>query len=396
MASVNDLTFQQAATLLTSIYEQASGQQSTIQPIDTATFTTVGQLTLKTGYDTVIEAISQVLAKTIFSIRPYNAKFNGIFVDEQRFGNITRKINFVDGDIEDDEREPLTDGQSVDQWKINKPKILQTNFYGFNKYQRHVTIFKDQLDVAFTGPEEFSRFITGVIQNVMDQLEQVKESEARATLANFIVGKVNIDNSVINVLQEYYNETGVELSPATMYQDTYYIPFVKWFYAYVNRLTLMLAERTEKYHINVSGKEVMRHTPANMLKAYMSARMMTSIDSVALPTIFGADRLKMIDWEAVNFWQNIDDPESVYAKATVLQTDGTLRTMEAAALVNNVLGFLFDRDALGITRKSEWVQQTPMNAAGGYSNIFYHFSYSSWNDFTENAIVLVADTVTTT
>lgn len=392
--AVNNLTFEQSATLLTDLYEQATGQKS-LTPVDTATFTTVAQAVLKTGYDTVMNSISQVLSRTIFSIRPYNAKFNGIFVDQERWGNITRKINFVDGDIENDDREPLTDGQSVDQYVINKPKVLQTNFYGFNKYQRHITIFRDQLDVAFTNAEEFGRFMTGVMQNVLDQLEQIKEAEARSCLANFIVGKVNVDNGVINVLQEYYNETGVELTPATMYQETYYIPFVKWFYGYVNRLTLMLAERTEKYHINVTDKEVMRHTPANMLKAYLSARMMTSIDSVALPTIFGADRLKMIDWEAVNYWQSIDTPESVYTKATVLQSDGTLRTMEAAGRVDNVIGVLFDRDALGITRKSEWTAETPFNARGGYSNIFYHFGYASWNDFTENGLVLVADTVVT-
>ena len=392
--AVNNLTVEESSALLTDLYEQATGQKL-LTPVDTATFTTVAQAVLKTGYDTVIESISQVLNRTIFSIRPYNAKFNGIYVDSERWGNITRKINFVDGDIENDEREPLTDGQSVDMYKINKPKVLQTNFYGSNKYQRHITIFKDQLDVAFRNAEEFGRFMAGVMQNMLDQLEQIKEAESRSCLANFIVGKVNADNGVINVLQEYYNETGVELTPATMYQETYYIPFVKWFYAYVNRLTLMLSERSEKYHINVTGKELMRHTPANDLKAYITARMMTSIDSVALPSIFGADRLKMIDWESVNYWQSIDTPESVYTKAVVLQSDGTLRTMEAAGLVNNVIGVLFDRDTLGITRKSEWTANTPFNAAGGYTNLFYHFSYQSWNDFTENGLILIADTVVT-
>lgn len=392
--AVNNLTFEQSSALLTDLYEQATGQK-VLSPVDTATFTTVAQAVLKTGYDTVIESISQVLNRTIFSIRPYTAKFNGIYVDAERWGNITRKINFVDGDVENDEREPLTDGQSVDQYVINKPKVLQTNFYGFNKYQRHITIFRDQLDVAFKNAEEFGRFMAGVMQNMLDQLEQIKEAEARSCLVNFIVGKVNVDNGVINVLQEYYNETGVELTPATMYQETYYIPFVKWFYAYVNRLTLMLSERSEKYHINVTGKELMRHTPADALKAYISARMMTSIDSVALPTIFGADRLKMIDWESVNYWQSIETPESVYTKAVVLQSDGTLKTMEAAGKVDNVIGVLFDRDALGITRKSEWTANTPFNAAGGYTNLFYHFSYQSWNDFTENGLILIADTVVT-
>lgn len=388
--AVNELSFAQSAAFLTDLYEQATGQTPTIAVVDSGSFTTVAQMVLKTGYDTVINSISQVLSRTIFSIRPYTAKFNGIFVDSERWGNITRKINFVDGELEDDNREPLTDGQSVDPWVINKPKVLQTNFYGFTKYQRHITIFKDQLDVAFSSPAEFARFISGVMTNMMNQLEQIKEAEARNCLINFIAGKAAGDaGNVINVLQAYKDETGTELTPATMYADVNYIPFMKWLYAYINGLTQLIAERTQNFHINVTGKEVMRHTPANKLKAYMSARAMNAIDSIGLPSIFGADRLKMIDFEPVVYWQNIADREKIVATPTVLKADGTLEK-KTQTTVENIIGVLFDKEALGITRKSEWMQSTGMNPRGGYENIFYHFSIAMWNDFTENGIVLVA------
>lgn len=388
--AVNELSFSQSAAFLTDLYEQATGQKPTISVVDSGSFTTVAQAVLKTGYDTVINSISQVLSRTIFSIRPYTAKFNGIFVDSERWGNITRKINFVDGDVENDDREPLTDGASVDPWVINKPKVLQTNFYGFTKYQRHITIFKDQLDVAFSSPAEFGRFISGVMTNMMNQLEQIKEAEARNCLINFIAGKAAGDaGNVINVLQAYKNETGTVLTPKTMYTDANYIPFMKWLYAYINGLTQLIAERTQDFHINVTGKEVMRHTPADKLKAYMSARAMNAIDSIGLPSIFGADRLKMIDFEPVVYWQNIKDREKIVATPTVLKEDGTLEK-KAKTTVENIIGVLFDEEALGITRKSEWMQSTGMNPRGGYENIFYHFSVAMWNDFTENGIVLVA------
>lgn len=392
--AANNLTFEQSAAFLTDLYEQASGEKANIAVTDTASFVTVAQAVLKTGYDNVISSISQVLGRTIFSVRPYTAKFKGITVDAQRFGAITRKINFVDGDIENDSRLPLTDGTSVDPWVINKPKVLQTNFYGGETYQRSVTIFKDQLDVAFTSADEFGRFISGVIQNVMDQLEQVREAEARAALCNFIAGKAAGDaTNVINVLQAYYDETGVTLTPGTMYADTNFVPFTKWLYSYINGLTQKMAERTTLYHINVTGKELHRHTPADRLKAYISARAMNSIDSVALPTIFGADRMKMIDFEPVVMWQNINEPEKVLANPTYLQADGTL-TSASNTSVENIVGLLFDEDALGMTIINEWSMETPMNPRGGYSNIFYHFTTKIWNDFSENGIVLVAGTVT--
>ena len=387
--AANNLTFEQAAAFLTDLYEQASGEKA-IAVTNTAAFVTVAQATLKTGYDNVINSISQVLGRTIFSIRPYSAKFAGLQVDAQRYGDITRKINFIDGDVENDERLPLTDGGSVDMYKINKPKILQTNFYGGATYQRHITIFRDQLDTAFQSYEEFSRFISGVMQNVMDQLEQIKEAESRAALVNFIAGKNAGDSSnVINVVTQYNADTSSSITADDLFNETNFIPFSKWLYAFINGLMRKMSDRTTKYHINVTGKELHRHTPADRMKAYMSARYLDNIDSVTLPTIFGADRLKMIDWEAVSYWQNIDDPEEIIATPSYLAADGTITTAQQQT-IEGVVGVLFDEDAVGLTRINEWNERTPFNAAGGYSNIYWHFTQRYWNDFTENGVVLIA------
>lgn len=391
--AANNLTFEQSAAFLTDLYEQASGKS--IGAVTTANFVTVAQATLKTGYDNVISSISQVLSRTIFSVRPYSAKFKGLMVDNQRFGDIVRKINYVDRDIEDDDRLPLTDGASVDPWVIKKPEVLQTNWYGGETYQQHITIFRDQLDVAFSSAEEFGRFISGVMQNISDQLEQIREAEARAALINFIAGKSAASNSVINVLQQYYDETGVTLTPATMYADSSYIAFTKWLYAFVNRLTDMLAERTTGFHINVTGKEIHRHTPAERLKMYLSARTASAIDSIALPSVYGADRLSMIDYEKVVFWQSINGPEAINATPTYLATDGTLTTAGSAVSISNVMGVLFDEEAIGLTFINEWMQSSGWNPRGGYENLWYHFTSRIWNDFSENGIVLIADTVST-
>lgn len=386
--AANNLTFEQASAFLTDLYEQATGQKANA-PVNTSDFVTVAQATLKTGYDTVIQSISQVLGRTIFSIRPYTAKFKGLTVDEQRYGAITRKINFVDSDIENDERYTLTDGQSVDMYKVKKPKVLQTNFYGGNTYQQHITIFKDQLDTAFQSYEEFNRFISGVMQNVMDQLEQVHESESRAALINFITGKASSDTAnVLDVLELYNQSTSSSLTLQTLFNSDNYVAFTKWFYSFINTNMRLMAERSLKYHVNVTGKEIMRHTPADRMKAYISAQFLDSIESVALPSIFGADRMKMIDWEPVTYWQGIDTPLAVRSTPVYLDSaTGGLTTAEED-IGGFVVGVLFDEDAVGITRINQWSERTPFNAAGGYSNIYWHFTERYWNDFTENGIVL--------
>lgn len=391
--AANNLTFEQSAAFLTDLYEQATGLKA-LAVTDTASFTTVAQTVLKTGYDNVINAISQVLSRTIFSVRPYTAKFKGIMVDNERFGGWVRKINYIDKPVVNEESYPLTDGQSYDPWVIRKPEVLQTNFYGGQGYEDFITMFTWQLDVAFSGPDEFSRWAAGVFQNINDKLEQFREAEARSTLINFIAGKKAGDTgNVINVLQQYYNETGTTLTPANMYADANYVPFAKWLYSYVDRLTRLLSERSAKYHINITDKSIMRHTPADKLKGYMSARTLSAINSIALPSVYGSDRLKMIDWESVNYWQSIDSPESINATPTYLKEDGTLET-GSALVINNVMGVLFDEEALGLTIINEIMAASPLNPRTLSTNYYWHMVSRTYNDFTENGIVLVAENVT--
>ena len=395
---VNTLTFEQSAAFLMDLYEEATGQKSTIQVTDTGTFTTVGTTLLQMGYDPIIGAITQVLDKSIYSVRPYSQKFKGINVDERKWGAVVRKINYIDSDLdENDMRLELEDGESIDQYVVKKPKVLQTNFYGNTTYSDHITIFRDQLDSAMRDAGEFGRFMAGVMQNMSDKFAQIAEAEARGTLINFMTGKaVGDSDNVINVLQKYYDETGVELSPATMYEKENYIPFIQWFYSFVNDLTDFMAERSEMYHMNLTGKELKRHTSAQFLKAYMSGTVVNKIASNVLASIFNPEKLKMIDFEKVTFWQNIKDPYHVKATPTYFKvSDGSLVTAESAVEIENVIGVLFDTEALGITRRSTWSAPSPFNASGGYYNIFYHWTQSTWNDFTENGVVLYAGEVVT-
>ena len=169
--SVNTMGFEQVSTLLNSINSQATGRSS-LTPTTTADFVSLAQTTLQAGYDPVLNAISQMVTKTIFSVRPYDAKFRGIQADAQKWGSITRKLVVADKPLQDNKAFNLTDGQSVDMYEVNKPEVLQFNFYGALTFTKSFTIFRTQLDNAFRGPEEFGQFMGMVMQNAMDMIEQ--------------------------------------------------------------------------------------------------------------------------------------------------------------------------------------------------------------------------------
>ena len=396
--AINELSFNQLSTVLNSVVQQATGKVA-ITPTDTSSFVSVAQTALKTGYDPVLNAISQVLSKTIFSIRPYARKFGGLQVTNQQYGNITRKLNISDKDFTEDTRFSLVDGESVDMYTVNKPNILQTNFYGANVFEKQLTIFRDQLDCAFSTPDEFGRFISMVMQNSTDMIEQAHENLARATIGNFIGGKILGDTpSVIHLLSEYNTMLGLtsETTPpafttATIYLPANFKPFMQWVYSRIAATSSMMTERTQKFHINVTDHPLSKHTPVNKQKVYLYGPARFQTEAMVLADTYHDNFLRMAENETVNFWQSAATPDTLNVKPVYLLPTGALQTAAEAVNQANVFGVMFDEEAAGYTVVNQWSAPTPFNAKGGYSNIFYHFTDRYWNDFTENGVVLLLD-----
>lgn len=399
----NDLSFNQLSTVLTAITNQATGVNN-IAPVDTSSFVTVAQTALKTGYDPLTTAISQVLSRTIFSVRPYERKFKGLNVSNQRYGNHVRKLLAIDKPFEDDDRLKLVDGESVDQYKVNKPKVLQTNFYGANQYQKSVTIYKDQLDCAFSSPDEFSSFISMVMQNASDMIEQAHEETARQTLCNLISAIIISESSTanidavsnggqrsINLLKLYNTQNGTSLKMADVFKSENFEGFIKFVYATINTLANLMTERNTMFCSQLTDYTIIRHTPKSRMKFYLYTDFVNKINSQVFSSVFNPQFLKTVDFEEVNFWQNPLSPSQINNKPTILRKDGSLVAVSTSYTFSNVVGILFDEETAGYTTINEWSQPTPFNARGGYYNQFWHFTDRYWNDYTENAIVFYMD-----
>ena len=404
MAS-NELTFNQISTLLNAINRQATGAGS-LQATDTYSFVTQAQATLKAGYDPVLGALSQVLSRTIFTIRPYSAKFKGMMVSPQKWGNHVRKINIGDKPYVDDDRVALTDGQSVDQQLVRKPNLLQTNFYGENVFEDYYTIYKDQLDVAFSGPEEFAQFISLVTTNANDKLEMARENLSRAMLANYIGAKIvtagnaiEDSESVVHLLTEYNTLCGLTgddaLTATTVYQPENFAPFMKWVFSRVASLSALLTERLTKFHVNptIGGelKAIPRHVPYERQRVYLYAPAQFQTEARVLADAFHDNYLRYADHETVNFWQSSRTRDKVIVNPNYMLADGTYGYTTQGVEQAGVFGIIMDEEVMGWTPVNQWQQPAPFNARGGYTTVWLHETQRSWTDMTESGIILLLD-----
>lgn len=395
--SVNLMSVEQAYQLLNSLHEQATGQTS-LAPTDLSSFVSMAQATLRCGYDPIINSLSQMVGRSIVAVRPYSAKFKGLELTNQRWGGITRKINFIEGAAEEEKAYDLQDGYAIDQYVVKKPKVLETHYYGRDVYSDTYTIFTTQLDTALTSPEALGEFFSGLMMHFSNQREQWLEDMKRSILTNFIAakytsatesGSVSTDQ-VVHLLTEYNTASGQNLSATDIYLAANFRPFIQWVYARINTIARLMSARSEKFQQRVTNKPILRHTRPEDLKMYILAPLMDQIDAMAMSNTYHNDMLKMVDREAVDFWQDIESADSISVTPAYVDGDLALATANAVA-IDGVVGVLFDRDACGYNIYKDTMSTSPYNAKGEYYNMFPHVELQLQNDITEKGVVLMLD-----
>lgn len=404
MSNVNTNIIYQAGTLLADAVQQATGRK-VLTANTPGEWASVATTAIQGGVEPILNALVNMWSRTIFSVRPYSAKLRGMEMSADRFGLMTRKLSPVVKDPGDDaayqwpvaydasQTVPSGDGSSVDMYKISKKQVLQTAFYGASVYQEVFTIFKDQLDGAFSSAEDFMAFNSMQIADRSNSIETWKETVKRSLLANLILS-LSVENQagrVIHLLTEYNTQTGSNLTSTSVFAPTNFPSFIRWMVARCNTLARMLSERTAMFQTQIAGKTVLRHTPAQDLRAYFSAKFKDQMDAMAVSVTFNDKYLKMADSEGVSYWQSPLSPESVTGTPTYTNASGAVTTPAQASTVSGIVGVMFDRDALGVASVLEESNLSPFNVIGRYWNNAYHNKLKTRQDMTEKAVLLLLD-----
>lgn len=404
---MNSMTISQASTVLNSIVQQA-GNRIALTPITTPEdFVSVAQTALQTGYDPIINAISQVWSRTVFAVRDYDKRILGsLYMDLPRYGNAVRKLSPIARDMIDDDSylwpvaydstqlNPLGDGVSVDHYTIYKQQVQQVNFYGTAVYEQAYTIFKDQFDTAFKSMDEFVRFNAMNLTERNNDKTQYEENLARGLQANLIASLIDEGDTyrVVHLLTEYNTVTGqtTPLTATTVMQAGNFEAFIRWMYSKVSNIVRLMGERSNMFQTIINNQNVLRHSSPDNIRVAMLSPFMDYINSMVLATTFHDDYMKLPVYEAINFWQSIQNPSTVSMTPVYTDTSGAVATSSAVAQ-SGVIGVIHDRDAIGYTITNPVSAVTPMNAKGLYWTTYYHARFKTIFDNTEKAVVLVLD-----
>lgn len=393
----NTLVPQDVYQLFNDIVYQATGRKE-LTAVDTSSFVSVGETLLRTGVENTLNAISTVLAYTIFSVRPYRSRLNSLRVSGQRWGGQIRKLTPLSQDFEAStdwntqlNANQLANGQSIDMYKINAPELVQLNFYGTKVLQKHITRFRDQLSQAFTSEVEFMRFIDSVMIEFSNEVELGNEAKTRLALVNFMAGLVAMNLNVVDLTAGYNTKFGTTYTRNQLL-TAHLTSFMQYFVSQIKTISDKLVDMSSLYHANLSNyKPILRHTPKTLQKMIMYGPMFTEAEASVFSEIFNPIYLELgRNFETVNFWQSQSNPTAIKATPNILNVNtGASQTASEAVSIPYVVGMIFDVEALGVMPQFDYASTTPFNSAGGYYNMFYHWRFNSYCDYTENAILFI-------
>ncbi len=402
-------TVQQAGVILSAIYKQATGL-AVPAPLDLSGFVSTATTVLNLGLDKVHNALWNMVGRTIIAVRPYRGRFADMEFDTDTWGIVDRKISFLsklpgnnpawEYPVTYDETQtvPSGDGLSVDMYAINKDKMIQTAFYGRQTYEYTRTRFAHQLETAFRGPDEFTRFMAGAMTSLNNDRELWWEGCRAGVLINGIAAlySENQPGRIIHLLTEYNTETGLSLTATTVRQPENFDGFCRWLYARMGDIKALMARSntlftTQFERMFPAGYGILRHTDDANLRIKMSAPFINRMRACVLSTTYNPEMLNLEGVEPVAYWQSPAAPEQVQAKPAYTASTSVEIVPESAVTVSNIVGIMYDRDFAGCTKIRSDAYTTPFNTKGKYWNDTYTDEVKTRMDMTEKAVLLLLD-----
>ena len=375
--------------IVNAVHAMATGADE-VAVVDTASFVDFGNNVLSSSdaTETFLNTYLLRVATTYDTFRPYDGKLKDLMLSGDEWGAIVQKIDAEVPDFVSDETFEIEDGKSVDQYIVRKPVGRQKLFIKRSTYSNFITTAKKLLKGAFLSEAAFLSWARMVAGKMRNKIEFATENLARLAIANYIANME--DGQIVHLLTNYNNESGLSLTADKALLD-------KDFLAYAAGEMELVSKRLRNLSVSYNAEEAERHTPAGEQRFLVFDKFQSRLQHVVQYQAYHKELVSLGEFIEVPYWQGeyemSDDPTPVRVdvrdtiKVTVDDGEGGT----ADVTVSGIMGFIFDKYALGAHRSEEETLTTPINARGRYYNTF-HFAEQLWfNDLSENGVVFILD-----
>lgn len=375
----NQIEVNQIYDLCNQIFQQMTGRTD-IEAVDSASLVAMGNEVSNLGKnDLWLNTLARRIGLTIDSYRVYRNRFSDLYRTQVEWGALVQKltVEMPDAVADDMYKVGQMNGQALDHYIINNPKAKQKIFDKETPYSFFITMQEKMLTEAFLNAGAMSSFVNQVFGKVQNKIEVVLEDLARVALVNMMCNLST--KQEIKLVTLYNSKTGSTLNPQTALFDP---AFMRFAIGMMNNIASKL--ETMSVLFNADGYD--RFTPKSEQRFYVLADFITQLETVVQYAAFNPQYVNKSVDIAVPYWQGVKEGDDINDIAVLSKVIGKVDS-KVDKTIENVVGVLFDREAIGTFRQEEKVLTTPVNARGAYYNTFWHEKQMWFNDMSENAII---------
>ncbi len=353
--------------------------------------------------DKYVKSLINHIGKVVFVDRPYKGQAPSVLMDGWEYGSILEKISVEMPDSKVNESwgvdgAGLVDGQEYNPNIFHAPKSPRVKFYNKrDTYAIDLSFAAKQVKQSFSSATQLNAFFSMLEGRVAMRRTIDYDNLIMRTINNMIAGTIyeayGADDETtlsagsharaVNLLYLYKQETGDNTVTAQNYLTK--PEFIRFASIKMSLWSDRLTKASKVFNV---GK-LTRFTP----KEYQHLVLLSEFEKAARGYLYGDtfhdEFVKLPNAETVTYWQGSGESYSLSQTSgihivTAHPVEGSGTNIEVAC--SNILGVLFDRDALGVTNIENRVY-SKFNEVGEFYTNFYKNDAGYFNDYDENFVV---------
>ena len=382
----------QIATMMNEITNEILGTENIVTE-DLSNIVDVGdQIINANAIDAYVRTLVNHIGRVIFVDRVYQGTAPSVLMDGWEYGSILEKITSdeLPEAVENDSWN-LVDGESYDPYVFHAPKVSAKFFNKRVTFEIEMSFTERQIKQSFSNVNQLNAFISMIQISVENSMTVKLDSLIARTINNMIAETLFDDygNSTqpseksglkaVNLLYLYNQTYNATLTADKAITTPDFIRFAAYQIGlYKDRLTKISTL------FNIGGKE--RFTPTGSLNVVLLSEFKRAADVFLQSKTFHEEYTKLVDAEVVPYWQGSGKDYSFENTSKINVKLASSGEEPIVVEASGILGFMFDRNALGVCNLNRRVT-TAYNPKGEYYNNFYKMDAGYFNDGNENAIV---------
>lgn len=375
---------EQVFEIVNDTTKEIIGSEELVATADNNKIVDVGEAVIGTqNMDNYVRTLIDRIGKVVYVDRSYEGGTPSVLMDSMEWGAITEKIKYVGlPEATENETWELEDGMSYDPNVFTKPQVAAKFFSKRTTFEVPMSFAAKQLRSAFSGAGQVTAFFSMVENTISKSLTVKQDSLIMKTIGNFIMhaSTDQSGNRYVKLGTMYRTMSG----KATTGEALLYDPeFIRYSSMIIKRMAKRMTGLSTLFNEGANP----RNTASKYLHMILHNDFTAAADAYLQSDTYHEEFTKLPKSEVVPFWQGSG---SAFEWADTATIKGIPTGSNSAVTVSNILGVMFDRDALGVCNLDRRVTSN-YNGKAEFTNNWYKFDCGYFNDFDENFVLFTLD-----